>query len=98
MLCRLCEQQKKLIKAHIIPEGFFRRLREGNKAPLLVSERDYVKRSPIGIYDSGILCANCDGIFALWDDYAQQILSPDLGDAQKIMAGATLLGWSLNSY
>ena len=47
----------------------------------------HVKRSPIGVYDPDILCAECDAIFAPWDDYAQKLLSPELADAQVIHDG-----------
>jgi hypothetical protein len=33
MGCRFCGRNRKLIKAHIIPEGFFSPLREGPTSP-----------------------------------------------------------------
>ena len=98
MLCRYCEQQKRLIKAHIIPETFFRRLREGTQPPLLVRQKEHVRRSPIGVYDPDILCAECDAIFAPWDDYAQELLSPGLVNAQVITDGVQVGGWAIAPY
>jgi hypothetical protein len=76
MICQLCGQKKKLIKAHIIPEGFFRPLRSGRKAPELHtnSKGVYPQRVPIGIYDKEILCADCDGKFSLWENHAHKVL------------------------
>ena len=57
MICRGCNQDKKLVKAHIIPESFFRGLRgEKEPAKILSNRKDfYPKKSPIGIYDTEIL-------------------------------------------
>jgi hypothetical protein len=54
MKCKLCGVDKKLVKAHIIPEAFFKPLRSGKNAPLLIRPGDYVKRAPIGVYDKTI--------------------------------------------
>jgi len=76
MTCALCKKELKLIKAHAIPEAFFRELRDGWRAPLLVTntEGHYPKKSPIGVYDDGILCEYCEPSFAEWDDYRASIL------------------------
>jgi hypothetical protein len=34
----------------------------------------YAKKSPVGVYDTGIVCAQCESIFSPWDDYAQKLL------------------------
>lgn len=64
------------MKAHVIPEAFFRELREGSQAPLLVSgsPSEYPSNSPIGIYDREILCGECEPKFGILDDYGIQIL------------------------
>ena len=56
-LCRLCGNTGKFVKAHIIPEAFFRILRKDGSTPLLVTgtPNQFPKRSPIGVYDEGIL-------------------------------------------
>ena len=58
-LCRLCLKDKNLIKAHIIPEGFFRLLRSGNRSPEMHSNSpgSFPKRMQVGTYDSNILCS-----------------------------------------
>ena len=98
MHCTFCGKPKKLIKAHVIPEAFFRRLREGDKSPSLVRQREHAKRAPIGIYDSEILCAECDALFAPWDDYAQTLLAPELADAEVITDGRQFGGWRVRKY
>jgi len=74
--CRYCGHERDLIKAHIIPEGFFRRMLEGGGELFVLSESsdEYPKRAPIGVYDETILCADCETGFGEWDQYAQEIL------------------------
>jgi hypothetical protein len=85
--CRLCLQGKKLIKAHIVPEGFFRPLWSGNLAPEMHtnSPGKYPKRIPIGVYDSTILCEECGQKMAPWDNYAQEVLLHRFSEARKIL-------------
>lgn len=74
--CRLCGKDGKLIKAHIIPEAFFRRARQDDKNPRLITDdpNTFPKRSPIGVYDQEILCKDCEPKFAQVDDYGVQVL------------------------
>jgi|SRR3989339_960461 len=79
-ICKLCSKEKKLIKSHIIPKGFFDflypdKFDDPKRVPLsIVSTNDeYEKKSPVGIYDNGILCAECDNKIGVFDDYAQKI-------------------------
>lgn len=75
-----------LIKAHIIPEGFFRLLRDENIAPEMISNSpgSFPKRMQVGTYDSAILCSQCDGKMAPWDNYGQQVLIHGFSEAVKI--------------
>ena len=75
MKCKLCNCEKKLIRAHIIPEGFFRRLRDGQDPPRILTECNFPKKAPIGVYDSTILCGDCERVFGDWDNHGQQILA-----------------------
>ena len=79
MICNLCLQDKKLIKAHIIPRAFFEYMRplESKNVPFDVLTNIEGKRnsiSRIGIYDSNILCRECENLFQNYDDYGQNIL------------------------
>lgn len=47
-LCRLCRSRSDFIKANWIPEVFFRELRRGDGAPLIIADRAQpVERAPI---------------------------------------------------
>lgn len=80
--CKLCGYQGPLVKAHIIPESFYVPLLEESKIPRLYStaEDTFPKRSPVGIYDSEILCGVCDNRIGDWDNYAQKLLLTPLED------------------
>jgi hypothetical protein len=76
-LCKFCDQERQLIRAHIIPESLYP-FEEGQKrAPLiyLVPKPHYQSsRSPTGIYDLNLVCEQCERRFALWDDAAHRVL------------------------
>jgi hypothetical protein len=76
-ICRLCLKDEKLIKAHIIPKGFYKYLypKNDNSLPLkIVKNGQASSNSPIGEYDENILCAKCDGDLGIYDEYAQKII------------------------
>jgi hypothetical protein len=74
--CRVCAATAGFVKSHIIPEAFFRELRDGQVAPLLVAgAKDQLpKKAPIGVYDQGMLCAACEEKFLHWDTYGVEVL------------------------
>ncbi len=74
--CRYCSCSNSFIKAHVIPEAFFRRLRDGDRPPLLVSGREgqIPRRSPIGVYDKSILCSGCEKQFLAMDSYGTDVM------------------------
>jgi hypothetical protein len=85
MKCKFCQREKKLIQAHIIPEGFFRRLKDGQDPPRIVNPNAFPKRAPIGVYDTTILCEDCEKMFGDWDCHAQQVLCADpIGEPIKL--------------
>jgi hypothetical protein len=77
--CALCGLNRKLIKAHAIPEAFFRELRIDGEIPLLVSgaQGQFPKKAPIGVYDEGILCEVCEPTFGRIDDYGINVFLKD---------------------
>jgi hypothetical protein len=77
MKCKFCGEEKKLIRAHIIPEGFLRRLRDGQDPPRILAEKDFPKKAPIGVYDTSILGADCEKLFGDWDNHIQRILATE---------------------
>lgn len=76
MKCKLCDEDKKLVKAHIIPRSLYKPLLEGGQplSVLSTSPTSRPKKSRIGIYDNEIVCQDCEKIFSPWDDYAQKVL------------------------
>src|ERR1700694_5389785 len=75
-ICKLCRKDKRLIRAHIIPESLYASLRSDSKVPRIYSNEEGIhpKRVRTGIYDSEILCAECDNTIGVWDNYAQELL------------------------
>lgn len=76
-ICRYCGLLKPLVKAHIIPEAFFRAIGTGRDAPLLITNSvnsPHPKRAPIGVYDSTILCDPCERRFDSVDAYGTRTL------------------------
>lgn len=81
--CRLCNEQKGLINAHVIPKWAFMSLYpddpEESNLPLNLIEKNTQTRRPIGPYDQNILCADCDGYLGKYDGYAKDVfLNSDL--------------------
>jgi hypothetical protein len=69
-MCHLCEENRKLCKAHIIPECLTRH----DKDELLVFKENAQridKTHPSGYWDDGILCQKCDGKLGEYDAYAK---------------------------
>lgn len=75
-ICKLCLKEAALIDAHIIPKSLYGPMREDSRTPRLYSTENgsFPKKVPAGIYDRGILCADCDRRIGDWDNYAQQLL------------------------
>lgn len=72
MKCKFCGNNKKLIKAHIIPECFFVIVNESDETSKLITEDPNIppKRSQIGVYDQNLVCLECEKKFGKYDDYA----------------------------
>jgi hypothetical protein len=100
MICQYCREDKRLIKAHIIPEAFFRRIRGEQNSLRLISnkENEYSKRAPIGVYDRNILCIECERIFGTWDNYAQDFLNGVPQSATPIRYGNSIIGYEVPYY
>jgi hypothetical protein len=75
MKCRYCDADTKLIEAHIIPEAFFKELKIAS-GPLQVLSSQveaHPKRSHKGVYDSTILCLDCEKELGPFDNYAVEV-------------------------
>jgi hypothetical protein len=100
MICRLCQTEQPLIKAHVIPEGFFRSLRHTFETLEIHTNKPGArpKRAPIGVYDKSILCRPCDNVFSPWDQHAQDVLLRGFSDETAIYHGSARLGWIVDRF
>ncbi|MFW6275503.1 MAG: hypothetical protein ACOC2M_02605 [bacterium] len=80
--CKLCQTQKKLAKAHIIPKSIITLLKaDENPLQIMYSNpRAFSKKSQIGPYDKNILCVKCDNFLGSYDDYGQKFFSKTIDD------------------
>lgn len=69
MLCKLCNQEKRLRDSHIIPKYFIKRISPTDGTALIevASNSPHIKRRPIGYYEK-LLCEDCENLTARWDD------------------------------
>jgi len=77
MKCHLCKQEKKLIKAHIIPSWCFKYLydkKEKKRKPLIFANLYSDSITHAGIYDKEILCEECDSFLGDYDNYGKKVL------------------------
>lgn len=86
--CRLCGEQRELVKAHIIPQSFWP-TDEGTPKVLSNTAGVYPARAPLGVYDPNILCEKCDStILGPLDQHAAEALlrgaAEPLNDAPPI--------------
>ena len=87
MLCKLCGKDKKLVRAHVIPKSLWKPLFNDEQTPQTNSAAPIFneKKPSVGVYDTGILCAQCESIFSPWDDYAQKLLLADPTEDQYVI-------------
>ena len=97
MICKGCNKDKKLVRAHIIPESFFRDLRANENTLKLVSNVKgiHTKKAPIGIYDQEILCRECEDRFQKSDDYAAKTLI-DCSTHEELKQYGRKVGYRIN--
>ena len=79
--CKLCGEYKKLCEAHIIGRPFFKflypnRVASGTLVAITRFKDEYcrVRVPAVGVYDKGILCAECDNVLGRYDEYAAKML------------------------
>jgi hypothetical protein len=96
MNCKLCGiliDSANKCEAHILPRGLLKLLSEDEYGNLLIVGTDFDKkrRSPIGSYDSNILCANCDNRIGKYDDYCIKFVTDS-----KLIDHPSGLGWTIS--
>lgn len=75
--CKFCNQEKPLIEAHIIPRWAYMYLYptdEVKRKPLVIVHSKRDKISQIGLYDSQILCRDCDSFLGQYDKFGKEVL------------------------
>lgn len=94
-LCQGCGLERKLIKAHAIPESFFVKMRSEHGAPKLMTDVKgiYPKKSLIGVYDNKSLCRECEDKFQNVDDYGQQVLLQQESEHEKLIVSGKVQGY-----
>ena len=73
--CQYCKENKSLCNAHITPKCFY--VKSSDKPFLQISENQVLKRLPVGFYDNGILCRDCDGKFSPNEEYAKRLFNDE---------------------
>ena len=84
--CKLCQQERPLVAAHVIPRAFYNSPGPNGPSKLITNAKgQYPRRIPIGVYDEGILCAECDGDLGVLDQHAAEaLLQAAPADAMKV--------------
>lgn len=86
MKCLLCVKDKtKMAKAHIFPMGFFNKIETKGKAQSYSSSSERGRRLQKAIYDSQIVCQDCEhSILEPLDDYAIKVLRDKQGLIEQV--------------
>src|SRR5699024_7989966 len=83
-ICKFCGQEKKLIKAHIIPKNFYIARKEDRYLLINSKTRKYAYKQNGG-YDSNILCRDCDNhILGEFDKEGYRVLFDDFNKYQYV--------------
>ncbi|MGK5070457.1 hypothetical protein [Janthinobacterium sp. RT4P48] len=78
--CNFCGNSGFGVKAHVIPEAFFRDIVDDG---LMLKQRElgkFPKKSPVGPYDSSIWCQQCEKDYGNWDDVAIRLLRTPMAE------------------
>jgi len=98
MRCKFCQQDRKLIKAHIIPRSFLEI--DPAEPSRLATNKDGVfpKRAPTGIYDTKLVCETCERLFSPYDNYAQHLLLANRETAIPILHNQQPIAYNYGPY
>ncbi len=97
-VCKFCNQEKKLIKAHIIPKNFYL-ARKDARYLLINSKTGKYAYKQNGGYDSNILCKDCDNhILGEFDKEGYRVLFGDFNKYKYIQTYPQGKIYQLNSY
>ncbi|HTQ32302.1 MAG TPA: hypothetical protein VMI53_13905 [Opitutaceae bacterium] len=95
-ICRWCQQNTSLIRAHIIPKAFYVPIKGISDRVVILrpTEQKFTQFSSSGIFDSGILCSKCDAFLGRLDEYGLQIFKSPPSEADRVTQGG-LSGYNL---
>ncbi len=101
MNCKLCGEDRKLIKAHVVPAAFF--AKNGNDSAFesflhTVDSNGHAKRAPAGIYDKELLCHACEQRFQCWDEYGARLLVKEFDRFVPVLRDGKPMAWRLDEY
>ena len=101
-ICKLCGEERDLIRAHIIPLAFHRHLQSDADTPPLIlgtNPNSFPRRSPGGLYDEDLLCLPCEQRCGPWDQYgAECLLQRFEQDAQPRYSDGELLIYEIYNW
>lgn len=87
--CKLCKQQKKLIKAHLLPDGLkkFAMSETDSSLVMIDTNTGWHKHKQTLEYDQGILCQDCDGMIGRSEDAFQTFIQSFLDHPDRNKTG-----------
>lgn len=84
-ICKFCGQEKKLIKAHIIPKKFYLDYKNEQYMGVDALSRKF-KIQQNGAYDKNILCSDCDGkILGKFDKEGYRVLFEEIYKHRQLL-------------
>jgi hypothetical protein len=104
--CKFCFKNKKLVDAHIIPRAFFEAIKsgKGNKRDKKLKEvtnnedRYPISHTTKGLYDSNMICLDCEQIFSPFDNYACKLLLKEQDRFIPKYINGELMAWQVELY
>jgi len=76
-ICRYCGCSKRLIQSHIVSHSFIREMKK-NDTKLFIASEEGQRQTQSGVFDTGILCQECDNIFSVYEKEALKLFKLDL--------------------
>jgi hypothetical protein len=58
----------------------------------------FPKKTPVGVYDTKLVCRICEDKFGDWINYAQQLLQDEPLNGKKLFVGLQLIGYELPKF
>lgn len=100
MACKFCIEDKKCIKAHIIPNSLYEPIFSQKKGMLILSDKseNYPQKQHTGIYDTNIVCEECERVFSKPDNYAKSFFSADIQEESFLIHNGKKLAYIIKDY